>query len=507
MQAPKLSPWSTVPKKLTVEQMMTKRNDFLPIGSSGRGTRNSPMRMRENVYNLGGGVNKTGGFSNFPQGYIGQPFWFSNIGGNHFPREGFTYTPFDLPVIPFDQQMQSYLDDEDATMAINFLAAKTTGASYFWKAKSDTLMRYVDDFCHKINLDLMAWQIAKELLAFGNSFWKLRVPIMQVRSFDDFLQIPIDSAARIWWTPDRIPQWYEFRGAHYNGYFMPEEILHFTWNRTNGQVFGFGAMAQLTNRVTYFEDTVNGPVMKVRESYMDIKHGLQNVIYKTSKRYLPRNVWGAAQATNSERDNMRSALTTLQDSEDIIHGIKGMTVQELGNQTRAFDPAAYMDMYQSGIFKAVGTSKGRIDGQSSGPTYANGEQSAILDDIGLSHFPIQLKQQLIDLIIRPWYETQPIGDPSLDGGLGLFIPWSKGQFELSFGKATKNDLKPAEIKLWADSLLAAGSITPDGYRKMAEAAGVTVPEESIEALQQERQKKMIQNQQRPLTNEIPNSRR
>jgi len=65
--------------------------------------------------------------TDFPQGDIGQPFWFSNIGGNHFPREGFTYRPYDLPAVPLKLQLKGYLDDEDAQMGVNFLAAKTTG--------------------------------------------------------------------------------------------------------------------------------------------------------------------------------------------------------------------------------------------------------------------------------------------------------------------------------------------------------------------------------------------
>jgi len=454
---PKDGPWKAVPK-VVAEVKRSPLNTF-------NTRRSHVLRMRESM--------NSRGIMDFPQGYIGQPFWFSNIGGNHFPREGFTYTPYDRPIVSFDQQMQGYVDDEDAQMGVNFLAAKATGAKHYWKGKTENLIGYIADFTKKIDLDYIAWQTAKELLAFGNSFWKLRCPVYAIKSLDDFQQLPIESLVRVWWTPDRIPQWYEFRGAKYNGYFKPDEIMHFKWNPLNGSVLGFGVMAQLTNRVTYFEDTADGPVLKERESYLDIKHGMQNVAYKSMKRYLPRNVYPAVNADEDERQQMREELKTLHDSEDIIHGIKGMEVQELGNATRAYDPNAFMDLFQGAVFKALGTSKGRIAGQSQGPTYANGEESAILDEIGLSQFPIQLKIALTNAIIKPWYQWHPAYDLEMTGGAEIFIPWDMGEFELMFGKAEKKDLTPEQMVAWANLLAMQHATTPLELRRMAEQAGVS----------------------------------
>jgi len=243
--------------------------------------------------------------TDFPQGDIGQPFWFSNIGANHFPREGFTYRPFDVPKITFHEQVKGYFDDEDARMGVDFLAAKSTGGDHYFKAKTNFLSKYVESWTKDINLNWLNWQIAKELLAYGNCFVRCRVPIWKAKKPEDFQILPIESMVRIWWTPDRRPLWYEFRGAEYNGYFRPGEIMHFVWNQTNGQIFGFGIMAQLTNRVTYLEDTPDGSIVKERESYLDIKHGLQNVSYKVMKRYLPRLVIDAEKSSLEEREAIR----------------------------------------------------------------------------------------------------------------------------------------------------------------------------------------------------------
>jgi len=377
--------------------------------------------------------------TDFPQGDISQPFWFSNIGGNHFPREGFTYKPYDLPIVPLAEQLKGYRDDADARMGIDFLAAKVTGGEHYFKAKTKNLSSYVEKWTKKINLNWLTWQIGKELMAYGDCFIKCRVPIWQATKPEDFQIIPIESAVRIWWTPDRRPLWYEFRGAEYNGYFRTGEIIHFTWNQTNGQIFGFGLMAQLTNRVTYMEDTPDGPVIKERESLIDIKHAMQNIFAKIAKRYLPRLIIDANNAAEDTTDAIREEMRTLHDSEDIVHRIPGLKAEMIGNDTRPVDVTGFMDFIQSDIFKALQTSKGRIAGQSAGPTYANGEESAILDEIGLSQFPIQLKFQIETMIIKPWYEFNRTTDEFLWNGL-IKVPWDEGDFSLEFENKPKRTL-------------------------------------------------------------------
>lgn len=407
----------------------------------------------------------------FPQGDVGSPFWFSNIGGNHFPREGFTYQPFDVPLIPFKDQLQGYIDDEDAKMGIEFLAHSTTGGHHYFKGKTEGLIAHIEDFAKVIQLDHIARQIAVELLAYGNSFWRLRKPIWECNSLEDFQQIPIDSAARIWWTPDRRPIWYEFRGGSYNGYFRAYEIMHFSWNQVNAQIFGYGMLPQLVKEVPYTEQTADGPQDMIRMPYLDIKHGMQNLVYRSLYRYLPRNIYEAPDSDEGERDQIRDEIRNLFPGEDLVHGARGLKVQELGSGIRAYEPNAFMDLFQGAIFKAVQTSKGRIAGQSQGPTYANGEESAVLDEVGLSFFPTSLKNQLMEKILKPWYYYNEISDPNIAGGM-VNIPWDHTDYDLMFGKAMKKDLEPEQMLSWIEFLAANGAITTREIRKAAEIANV-----------------------------------
>ncbi len=448
----------------------SSRRHFISYADMAPVPLNSPPELKEalNTYKKVG----AGGIGvDFPQGDIGQPFWFSNIGGNQFPREGFTYRPYDLPLVPFNEQFKGYVDDEDSLMGINFLAAKTTGGKHYFKAKTQELSKYVEKWTDDINLDWLTWTIAKELLAFGNCFVKCRVPIWEATRKQDFQILPITSLARVWWTPDRRPLWYEFRGADYNGYFRPQELFHFVWNEPNGQVIGFGIMAQLTNRVSYSEDTADGPIIKERESLLDIKHQMQNVSSKIMKRYLPRNVINAPKASISARNAIAETMRTLHDSEDIIHGVDGLKIETINNDTRPIDVANFMDLTQSSIFKAVGTSKGRIAGQSQGPTYANGRDSAILDEIGLSQFPIQLKKMIQEMIVKPWFEMNRPTDENIHNG-ALAVTWDMAELQMEFGRQSKKDLLPEELAQWVQVLATHGVISKRELRKIAETAGV-----------------------------------
>jgi hypothetical protein len=211
--------------------------------------------------------------------------------------------------------------------------------------------------------------------------------------------------------------------------------------------------------------------MKERESLLDIKHAMQNVFSKIAKRYLPRLIVDATNAGEDTRDAIREELRVLHDSEDIVHGVKGLKVEEVNTDTRPVDVTGFMDFIQSDIFKAVQTSKGRIAGQSQGPTYNNGEESAILDEVGLSQFPNQLKFQVETMIVKTWYEFNRTEDPFILEGI-IAVPWDEADFSMEFGKQTKKDLEPEQIAQWVQMLISIGQISGIEVRKIAEKVGV-----------------------------------
>ena len=158
-----------------------------------------------------------------------QPVWgpeISTVG--QYSQEGYTSVPFDKPVIPFQAQVVALQTDEDVTLSINHLASQITGGEHYWKGVNEQMVQYVEDFSKAIDFDEFDTTLIKELLWYGNSVWKARRGVANIRDRDDLMHIPISSFARIWWDRQRIPYKYEFRGGHYQGYHNPEEIIHLT---------------------------------------------------------------------------------------------------------------------------------------------------------------------------------------------------------------------------------------------------------------------------------------
>jgi hypothetical protein len=122
--------------------------------------------------------------------------------------------------------------------------------------------------------------------------------------------------------------------------------------------------------------------------------------------------------------------------QDVVAGTK-VEVQELGSQARNFNPEQFTDLTIGPIFKALNDFRGK-QGSSESHQYANARSSAALDEIGLSSFPIAIKEQLNEKLFRPWYETHPLPDPRT-GGL-TYTSWHDLKFSIEFGKVEKKDL-------------------------------------------------------------------
>ena len=172
---------------------------------------------------------------------LSQPVWgpeISTVGA--YSREGYTSKSFDSPAIRFSTQETALQFDEDVQLAVNDLSSKVTGGKHYIKGINQSFIEYMEDFTHNLHFDTFDTTLVKELLWYGNSVWKPRMGIANVRSFHDLMHIPISSFQRIWWDRQRVPYKYEFRGAEYQGYHNPDEVLHFKWNPVNASVFGTG---------------------------------------------------------------------------------------------------------------------------------------------------------------------------------------------------------------------------------------------------------------------------
>ncbi len=384
---------------------------------------------------------------------LSQPVWgpeISTVGA--YSREGYTSKTFDTPVISFRSQAQALEIDEDVQLSVNHLASKITGGSHFVKAANEELIEYFEEFTEALEFDIFDTETIKELLWYGNSVYKPRLGIQHIRSADDLMHIPISSFQRIWWDRQRIPYKYEFRGAEYQGYHNPDEVIHFKWNPIDASAFGTGFGVSMTSPRIFEMPTPQGDVQKRLPPLLERKYATQFNMQMGEQRYISRNVWAADGASEDERNALQNQVDNLEVGQDVVAGTK-IEVTELGSQSKNFNAEQFMDITQGPIMKAMNDFRGKESG-SSQHSYANAKESAILDEIGLAAFPIAIKTQLNEKLFRPWYEAHPMVQMNFLGGL-IPVPWEETKFEIQFGEQEKKDI-PIEdriklIELYKDS--------------------------------------------------------
>lgn len=410
-----------------------------------------------------------------------------------YSREGYTSRTFDTPTVPFSEQVYYAERDEDVSLAVNDLTSKITGGAHYWKSEIETVQDKMNQFSKDIDFDWLDTILVKEVITYGNSFWKARSGINHIRNKDDLLCIPISSAVRIWWDRQRQPYKYEFRGSEYQGYHNADSVMHFLWNPINASMFGTGVMTSLTSRRDFEEITPSGTVPKRLPSLMDRKYSTAMTMHLTERRYTPHNVYVALNSSQEERSQLSTDLANLDTGEDFVVGNK-VEVQELGTAARAFDPTMFTNMVQGEILKGLGTFTGK-QGSEESHQYANAEESSEQTEIGLSSFPLAITRQLQNKLFQPWYEANGgvvdnsvdmYGMPSGYGGGLVPVPWKEANPEINFGSEIKTELSSEEQTKLIEIAFTNG-LVPDPVegRQLLEDAGLNLRKEMTEQMNQQ----------------------
>ncbi len=149
--------------------------------------------------------------------------------------------PGEAPPVPFSRLLDIYLKDPMARAAVDYLADQVVGAGFYTTAELPEAKELVDEFCERVGLDELLQLTAREVIAFGNSFW-LKVEPGDLR---DLKLLPITNARRIHRAPDGTVEAYEFWSRGSTVRLGPEEVIHFRWNAINNEAFGSGLLRTL----------------------------------------------------------------------------------------------------------------------------------------------------------------------------------------------------------------------------------------------------------------------
>ena len=410
---------------------------------------------------------------------LSQPVWgpeISTVGA--YSREGYTSKTFFVPSVRFDVQAVALQQDEDVQLAINDLASKVTGGQHYIKGDSESFIEYMEDFTANIRFDTFDTELVKEMLWYGNSIWKPRMGIRNVEHFSDLMHIPISSFQRIWVDRQRVPYKLEFRGPEYQGYHNVGEVMHFKWNPVNASPFGTGFGVSVTS-TREFTMPLNGEdsVDVTLPSMLDRKYSTQFQMQMAEQRYISRNVWIADGASADQRAALQANIESAQIGQDIISGTN-VEIKELGSQARNFNPSQFADITQGPLFKALNDFRGKQAGVST-HTFANAERAALLDELGLTAFPISVREQLSELLFKPWYDTHPFFDVNYYSGM-IPVPWHLARFDINFGQVEKKDVAVADmIKLIELYLQSPMPKDPKQILKLFEQAGLPIDEDYL----------------------------
>jgi len=411
---------------------------------------------------------------------LSQPVWgpeISTVGA--YSREGYTSRTFDTPAIPFVTQAFALQQDEDIQLAMNRLSSQVTGGAHYVTTVNEILTEYLEKFTKDMQFDRFDTILIKELLWYGNSVWKPRMGIRNVRHYDDLMPIPISSFVRVWWDRQRQPYKYEFRGAEYQGYHNKGEVIHFTWNPVDASVFGTGFGVSATSE-RVFDMVISGDKTQqvTMPSMLNRKYGIQFIMQMASQRYVPRNVYTAIGGSEDDRAQLQSFVDQLQIGQDLVSGTQ-LKIDELGTNTRTFNPGEFTETVQSPIMKAVNDFSGK-QGSESQATYANAETAKEEKETGLSAFTINAKVQLNELLFKPWYEANPFFGPEYMMGM-IPVEWDDLKFELNFGAIEKKDI-PIEqliklIEIYQNNPMLMSNVKPllELYKK----AGIEISDEDM----------------------------
>ena len=168
-------------------------------------------------------------------------------------RPARTVLPGEAPPIPFSTLLDIYLRDPTARAAVDYLADQAVGMGFYTTAELPEAKRVVDEFCERVGLDELLQLTAREVIAFGNSFWLKVTP----ERLEDLRLIPITNVRRIYREPDGSVRAYEFASGGKLVKLAPEEVVHFRWNAINNEAFGSGLLRTLAEPLELGQEGVS----------------------------------------------------------------------------------------------------------------------------------------------------------------------------------------------------------------------------------------------------------
>ncbi len=238
------------------------------------------------------------------------------------------------PAISFSTLLNNYLSDTEVAMGIDFLAEAVVGSGFYINSDDDKAKKIVEEFCAEVNLDNLNLMIAKEVIAFGNSFIEKIEP-------DDLINLKHIPISTIWKVKRDEYGKVERYEQLINGKIVelePDRIIHFRFNAMNNSPFGYGLLHQLSTKKKYVVRLSDGNIKeRTIPSLLELKWIMEDDMRKILHRYVPRHVYEFENASEDFITNQANVIKSLEPEQDFVFGGKGikLNIHEVSIDPRA----------------------------------------------------------------------------------------------------------------------------------------------------------------------------
>ena len=189
------------------------------------------------------------------------------------------------PAVTFSDLVEVYVGDYAAKAAVDFLSDQAVGAGFYTTvneeyAQAEKAKSVVDEFNENVNLDGLLQIGAREVVAYGNSFWEKIKP----EKLENLKILPLTSIEKILRDQYGAIKGYKQIAAYGGKTLAPESVIHFCWNPVNGEPFGTGVLRVLCENLAYDGET--------RDSLVKIKAKMEKIMPDIFEKYAgPDELW------------------------------------------------------------------------------------------------------------------------------------------------------------------------------------------------------------------------
>lgn len=190
-----------------------------------------------------------------------------------------------VPEVSFETMMRIYLSDPAARAAVDFLADQVVGAGFYTTVneryeRAGEAKDLVDGFNERVNMDGLLQQTAREVIAFGNSFWEK----VTAEEIEELRILPLTSIERVHRTAQGRVTGYRQTPSYGGGLLRVEQMIHFRWNAVNSEAEGCGLLRTLAEGLS----TEDG----IREPFYRMKAKMQQAMVEQFQKFsAPNELW------------------------------------------------------------------------------------------------------------------------------------------------------------------------------------------------------------------------